>query len=268
MDKLENVKNSKSINNYMKKLKRAAIFVVGAALASQSAQASFTANDLYLGLNSAGASSDYIVDLGQPGVVGVGGSSVIDLSGDFSLSLFNSVFASGPTGVSMGVVGGQSQFPSSYDLFATALRVGGAGDPAVAGSNLSGFNHSQSSIGSAEVALTGNPFPAAGNGVADSSKSWTAFVSPTFTANTFYGASGINPSSAIDGSGVIYEDLWKATPGSPYTYLGYFTLNLNGGNSSLTFSPQAVPEPTTLCLLAGGGLLLLSVRRRFNRQNT
>jgi hypothetical protein len=252
----------------MKKLTSAAILVVvGASLAS--AQVSFTANDLYFGLNDASAPSDYIIDLGQPGVVGVGGSSVVDLSGDISLSVFDSVFTSGPTGVSMGVVGGQNQGqPSpSYDLFVTALRVGGAGVPAVAGSNLSGFNHSQSSIATTEVTLTGNPWPTAGNNVVDSTKSWSAYVSPTFTAHSFYGASGINPSSAIGSSGILYEDLWKATPSSAYSYLGYFTLNLSSGNSSLTFTPQAVPEPTVCSLLGGAGLLLLSLRRQFNRKS-
>jgi hypothetical protein len=201
-------------------------------------------------------------------VVGVGGISVVNLSGDFSASLFATAFPSGPAGVSMGVVGGQNQFPSSYDLFATGLRVGGAGNAWMPGSNLSGFSHSQSIISSAEVSIAGNPsFPTAGNGVLDSSKSWSVNIEPTFTANTFWGASGINPSSAMDASGVIYEDLWKATPSSPYSYLGYFTLNLSGPAPSLTFTPSAVPEPTATTLIAGGTALLLAFRNRFARKN-
>jgi hypothetical protein len=249
----------------MKQSTKAVILAAGAALISQAAQASFTANDLYLGFSSVNAPSDYIIDLGQPGAVGVGGLTPVNLSGDFSMPLFSSAFTSGATGVSMGVVGGQNQFPSSYDLFATALRVGGAGNVALPGSDLSHFNHSANSIGNSEVTLAGNPFPTAGNGIVDPTKSWSANVAPTFTAHSFYGASGINPSSAIDGSGVIYEDLWEATSSSPYTYLGYFTLDLSGANPNLTFTPT--PEPTTISLLAGAGLLLLSFRRRFNRTN-
>jgi hypothetical protein len=248
----------------MKRSSKATVLAASAALVSQAAQAAFTANDLYLGFTSSSASSDYIIDLGQPGVVGVGASSPVDLSGSFSLSMFNTAFHSGPSGVSMGVVGGQNQFPSSYDLFATALRVGGAGDRAIAGSDLSSFSHSQASIANAEVAVTGNPFPTAGNGVLDDTKSWAANIAPTLTASTFYGASGINPNADIGASGVLYEDLWKATPNSPYSYLGYLTLDLSGPNPSLSFT--AVPEPTSFSLI-GAGLLALAVRRPLNRNN-
>jgi hypothetical protein len=237
----------------MKRLTKAGVLAVGVALASQAAQAQFTANDLYLGFTQSSASSDYLIDLGQPGVVGVGGSSVVNLSSDFSMSLFTSIFTGGATGVSMGVVGGQSHFPSSYDLFATAPI----------GSNLSGVNHSQSTIASAEADLTVLPFPTAGSGVADSTKSWNANVSPTFTASTFYGASGIEPDSAIDNTGIINEGLWEATPTSAYSYLGYFTLDTTGGNPSLTFTPSAVPEPNTYAL-GGFALLLCLLLRRFN----
>lgn len=71
----------------------------------------------------------------------------------------------------------------------------------------------------------------------------------------------------MDASGVLYEDLWKATPSSPYTYLGYFTLNLSGPAPSLTFTPSAIPEPTTISMIAGGFALLLGFRNRFAREN-
>jgi hypothetical protein len=247
----------------MKQFTKAAILATGVVLGSQAAKASFTANDLYLGFSSANASADYLVDLGQPAGLGIGGSTPVYLSGDLSASLFNSSFASGPLGVNMGVVGGQNQFPSSYDLYATALRVGGPGDAAVAGSDLSGFSHSAVAIGSAEVTLTGNPFPTAGNGAVDPSKSWTANVAPTFTSSSFYGASGINPNSAIDSSNVLYEDLWNSTPNNPYTYLGYFTLDVSGADPILSFTPSTTvaPEPASAALIVSAGLVILSFRR-------
>ena len=55
---------------------------------------------------------------------------------------------------------------------------------------------------------------------------------------------------------------------APFIYKGYFTLDLTGGSPSLTFTPQAAPEPTVLGLLGGAGLLLLSFRHRFNRKNS
>ena len=157
----------------------------------------------------------------------------------------------------MGVVGGQNQFPSSYDLYATAPI----------GSDLSGITLTATTIGFAEGALTRiTSFPTVGGGIMDSNKLWTANV-PTLTANDFYGASGINPDSAIDGSGIINEGLWEATP-SGTSYLGYFTLDTTGDSPSLTFtSIQVVPEPTTVALLVGGGLLLCSVGRRFGGKN-
>jgi hypothetical protein len=170
----------------------------------------------------------------------------------------------------MGVVGGQNQFPSSYNIYATALRSIGSANPAVAGSDLTGFNHSQTTIGNAVSALTSVPFPTAGNGSVDSGKLWSANVSPTFTAGSFYGASGINPSSAIDNSGVLYEDLWKATSTSGYTYLGFFTLDLSGSSQQLSFTPStvsAVPEPGTVPLIAVAGISWLLLARKLHRKN-
>jgi hypothetical protein len=254
----------------MKLFTKPAVLAAGVSLISLAAHAaSFAANDLYLGFNQASASSDYLIDLGQASAVGVGGSSVVDLSGLVSLSLINSTFTS-PVGVSMGVVGGKSDIPTgTYDLYATALRIGGAGTPGVAGSDLTGFNHSQGTIANAESTLTTVGFPTAGNGLlisSGSSGSWTKNVSPTLSANTFYGASGVDPSSAIDGSGILYEDLWKATPGE-YSYMGYFTLDASGSSASLTFTPTAVPEPASGALFCAGTLFLwVCFRRRFSRK--
>ncbi len=249
----------------MKNFWKASMLAAAIGLISQFTQAATTANDIYLGFYSSGATGDYLIDLGQPGVVGVGGSSIVNLSGDFSMTLFNSTFTSGFTGVSMGAVGGQSTFPSSYDLYATTFRTGGAGIPGVAGSDLTGANHSQSTLSTAYSTLTGVAFPTAGNGIVDANKSWQANVSPTFSAGSFYGASGVNPSSAFDGTGVLYEDLWKATPTS-YTYLGYITMDANQGD--LTFTPVAsVPEPGSLSLLAVGGVAWFALARKLNRKN-
>ena len=92
------------------------------------------------------------------------------------------------------------------------------------------------------------------------------YVSPTFTANSFYGASGVNPSSAFDGTGILYEDLWKATPNNSYTYQGYFTMDANQG--ALFFTPvAAVPEPGSVPLLAVGAFAWFALFRKLNRKN-
>jgi hypothetical protein len=161
----------------------------------------------------------------------------------------------------MGVVGGQNQFPSSYDLYMTAPL----------GYDLSSVTLSSSSIGLAEGSITRiTTLPASGSGVEDATKLWSANI-PTLSANDFYGASGVNPDVAIGESGILEEGLWEATPNNAADYLGYFTLDTTGGSPSLTFtSIQAVPEPAPASILGGGALLLWVIRNRnrFVRKNS
>ena len=76
----------------MKKLTTAALLVGGAILASQSAFAlpTLVNDDLYLGFQNlnGGGTADYIINLGAASGI-VNQSSPVDLSGDFSSSLFN-----------------------------------------------------------------------------------------------------------------------------------------------------------------------------------
>ncbi|HEU5068808.1 MAG TPA: PEP-CTERM sorting domain-containing protein [Verrucomicrobiae bacterium] len=248
----------------MKLLTKPAVWAAGVSLIAAGAQA-FTANDIYLGFSQSGAAGDYLIDLGQVSAIGVGGSTVVDLSSSVSLSQFNSTFVSGPNGVSVGAVGGESAFPSSYSIFATTLRITGPGNPAVAGSDLSSASHSQSVISSAVSDLTQVAFPTAGNGTVDAGKTWASHVL-TLGPGSFYGDSGINPSSTMDASGVVYQDLWGATPSGAYTYLGYFSLDLGGSEASLTFTPTAapVPEPSGMALFGLGAVVCLFTLRNHN----
>ena len=233
----------------------------------------FTANDLYLGFENfnGGATEDYIIDLGQAAGI-TGSSSAVNLSGDFSLSDFNAVLG-GSASLNAGVVGGSQYNPPGWDIYATQLRVGGAGTPSLPGSDESGNTFYEAQISTSIAPLSNLNAPTAGHGLLDASLSWTDYVepAPNQSLQSFYANSGINPSSAIGSGGVLYEDLWGATAtytqGSAFRYLGYFTLDLSGGSPSLTFTPQAVPEPTVLGLLGGAGLLLLSLRRRLSGKN-
>ena len=224
-------------------------------MASQAAQAAFTANDLYLGFTQSTASGDYLINLGQASSV-VGQSTVVDLSSYFDLGMFNTIFTGGAAGVNMGVVGGINQFPSSYDFYVSAP----------VGTDLSGLNYSSTAIGTVVGPIARLAAPAAGTGVNDASKSWAANI-PVNAPNDFLGASGLNPDLAIDGSGIINEGLWQETPGNS-TYLGYFTLDTTGGTGpSLTFtSIQPVPEPTTTAILGGGAVLFGIFRWRTARK--
>ncbi|HKW30069.1 MAG TPA: PEP-CTERM sorting domain-containing protein [Verrucomicrobiae bacterium] len=261
----------------MKILTGAALLVGGGILASQSIFAqTFVQNDLYLGFQNlnGGGSADYIINLGAASGI-VGQASVVDLSSDFSLSLFNSASLQGASSQILGGVVGaaNSAFNSGTAVvYGTALRTSNIGTPALAGSSAPAGLTKQSIDNSTESTLTQLIAPSAGTGLLDSSKSWEAYVEPTLNTSSFYGNAGFNPDSGVNTSSVLYEDLWetsdsgdaRGSSGQPYTYVGYFTLDLTSGNSSLTFTPQAVPEPTILALLGGAGLLLLSFRRRFN----
>ncbi len=248
-------------SNLMKRLATIATLATGIALVSPMAEAeNFPANDLYLGFTSASATSDYIIDIGQGSVLANAGSSV-DLSGAISKSTFDSVFSSGATGVNMSVVGGSLTFQQD-SVYLTQVRLGGAADATVAGSpDLSGLSHSPGSLASAagSISAMSPHLPTAGNGFADAFKSYTTYIAPTLTVQSFYGATGVNPLGTIDNSGVLREDLWHADVNNAYNYVGYLTLDVSGSNPSLTFTPaKAVPEPGTLGLFIGAGIMFLA----------
>lgn len=232
----------------MKRLAKVGIVAVGAALVAQAAQASYTFDDLYLGINQSGA-NDYVIDLGQASAL-TGSSTVVDLTSSYDYNTFNSLFTVGSA--SMGVVGGKYAFPTtSNDIWVTALP----------GTDLSAADHSQGTINSAMADLSGIAFPTAGNSAQLAPASgWTAYVT-TLAPGSFYGDTGLNPSAPTASSLIL--NLYQATGSQGYTYEGYFTLsNPDQSTATLTFTPAAVPEPTTCALIGGGSLLLLAMRRR------
>lgn len=233
----------------MKQLTTLALLIGGTILVSPSAfgQNTFIANDLYMGFqNQAGnATADYIINLGPASGI-VGGTSVVTLTSYFSLANFNAVLGASSS-MFGGVVGGDQY--NTPDLYATQLRSGGAGNPAVPGSTMNS-TPTRSTDGDAASTLSGMNAPAEGTGILDTSKTWEAYVEPTFTSTSFYGTCNVNPDSAIGSGGVLYEDLWftsnnKLSGGNPWVYQGYFTLDLSGA-PKLTFTPKdAAPSLTS-----------------------
>ena len=232
----------------MKKLTAAALLVGGAFLASQSAFGQAVANDLYFGFENqaGGGTADYIINLGAASGI-VGQSSVVDLSSDFSLSDFDSVLGASSR-MFGGVVGGLSSSTSTADLYAAQLR-SGAGTPSVAGSTApAGLSRAQDDNALSDLSTLFSP--ATGTGGLDPNKTWESDVEPANNNNSFYGVTGINPDSSVSLSRVLYEDLWETSSGSlsgtkPFTYLGYFTLDLTGANPKLTFTPKNAPVSLT-----------------------
>jgi hypothetical protein len=232
----------------MRNLTAVVLLMGGAVLASQSAFGQITYNDLYFGFqNQAGSGTqDYIINLG-PATNIVGGSTVVNLSSDFSSSDFNAVL--GASSSMLGGVVGALQGNSTADVYLTQLRSGGAGIPSVAGSTApAGLTRSFDN--GAAVALSTLFSPAAGTGGLDPNKTWESDVEPMFTANSFWGNTGVNPDSPVSSASVLYEDLWFTTSSSisgakPFVYEGYFTLDLTGANPKLTFTPTNAPATLT-----------------------
>ena len=256
----------------MKKLTSAAIFIAGVLAASPSAFGQFTLNDLYMGFQNGGAgasNADYIINLGPASSI-VGSPSVVNLSGDFSLSDFNLVLG-GSSSMWAGVVGGSSAANPSSDIYLTQQRTSNFGNPALAGSSVSAIfsraddNDAASVLGSLNVSLSVG-------GVLDPSKSWESSVEPANDPGSFYGQTDINPDSPVSTSSVLYEDLWynsnsSISGSSGFTYLGYFTIDPSA--SYVNFNPSAapVPEPGTFAIATLGGFSLLLLRRRFGHHH-
>ncbi|HEV2436186.1 MAG TPA: hypothetical protein VG077_09310 [Verrucomicrobiae bacterium] len=248
----------------MRKLISAASLVGGVILASQSAfaQNTFVQNDLYLGFQNSGGGgvADYIINLG-PATNIVGSNVVVDLSADFSSSLFHNSSLQGTSSqIYGGVVGAENAANdggTAY-VYGTALRTSNLGNPALAGSSAPAGPTKQSIDNGTETALSQINGPPAGSGILDNGKSWETYVEPAYTANSFYGNAGFNPDSQVSTNGVLYEDLWETSDsgdprgslGQPYRYIGFFKLDLTGVNPKLTFTSTNVPATLTPPIIA------------------
>jgi len=236
------------MKNVLSNLITAAFITGGVTMVSSSAFAQVVGNDLYMGFQNqaGGATKDYIINLGPASSI-VGGNAVITLTSAFSLANFNTVLGSSPS-MYGGVIGANNANNPS-DVYLTQLRSGGAGAPSVPGSSV-GSTMTRSQDNSTYAVLGTLDGPASGTGVLDSSKSWESDVEPTLTTGSFYGQTGLNPDSVVSKTNVLYEDLWftsssTSTGAKPYVYEGYFTLDLTGGGTKLTFTPKNAPGSLT-----------------------
>jgi hypothetical protein len=269
--------------NSMNRLMKCAALVAGVTLASRAAQAAST--DLIIGFNQyPSVTKDYVIDLGTSAGVGIGGSSVVDLSSSYSSSLFSSTFPGGATGVDVGVVGGAGG--TSARVFATQLRSGGAGVATTPGSTapvniinataLAQTGVLPGSVINANNLTSGNTGATMGNSINTASPdfdangtSWSAIIAPGTSQNlgaVMAGNLNFDPRVSIGGAAATtFLDLWEenrvGASVNSWHYDGYFTLNQSA--NTLTFTPAAlVPEPGSYVLLAGGGLLAIWLRRR------
>jgi hypothetical protein len=270
----------------MKNSYKAALLV---ALGLSGASAVQAQNELYLGFTGAPANntagSDIVIDLGQSSTL-VGQTSVVNLSGDLTsteISAFNSVFTTPGITPYMSVIGANN-VTGSGDAFGTRLRsaaANAAGIDANAGSSLSIKASSTSLVGAANALASDSDLPSpAGSFVQDTSKNYSTQIgtgSGSFSSKSGFGQTvAAAVGNSTDGSGIVIEDLWETTPyvnsSTPNNfYEGFFTFNDTvPGAPTLTFTSAdvtSVPEPTTYGLIAGAGLLVVSLRNQFRRKN-
>lgn len=256
----------------------------GAALVSQAAQADTAPlNDLVLGFNGGTQNSsttyDYVLDLGaSSGFTSASPNQDVTTSSGFSASTFNSIFSTA-TGANVGIVGGKNG--STADMFVSTLRTG----VAATSYTQSGTEAAPpSGITAPNMSLAGG-FPSAvdlgqdqNNGTGADASSWTAKISAgpgspgTSPANWMADVPGANgPMYSYDSTQTITLDMWKnsRTVGGSiagWSYIGDFVIDLSNvaganGTASIVWDPVAVPEPAVYGLVAGAGLLLLSLRR-------
>ena len=240
-----------------KNLMTAALSVGGAILAAQSALGQTyagppsQANDLLFGFQNqaGGGTEDYVINLGQASTI-VGKSTVVDLSGDFSLDDFNAVL-NGGFSMYGGVIGAANvgnTTPNTADVYLTQAR-SGVGVPSTPGSSVS-QTMSRAEDNTAYADLGTLFAPASGTGGLDTGKTWENLVDPAIGTGSFQANTGLNPDSQVSAFSPVYEDLWETTSSSisgqqGFTYLGYFTLDLTGANPVLTFTGKNVAGSLT-----------------------
>ena len=215
----------------------------------------FKTNDLYLGFTQSSAVDDYIIDLGQPSAAGTGGTSVKDLSSQFSATVFKNTFGNSPVGVNMAVVGGNNTFGAG-DVFITQLRTNSFGNPAIPGSVITKTQVSSANLTGDVTPLQnimGNNggLPSASGYALDSTLSYTMYVE-TAGPNNFDTKVGIVPNAPINASSNIVMDLWQIPPASSTNiYYGYFTLNLSQATPAFNFTPATVTTPAPVAGFSG-----------------
>jgi hypothetical protein len=255
----------------MKKHLTALLAMAGIAFVAQdvSAQTTYTGRDLILGLRTTGGANDLEVNVGQASLYYGASSSFLvpgvtaaDINATFGN--FNNVLWSVGGAVRTGD-GGDTAIPVST-LWVTRARtdVNSQSTPWIRQSS-GALAPSATKIASVG-ANYGGQTPTANSPTAavipdGSAQSYHTFVGTGNYGGSFQGnVENLTPASFSSGSSV--SDLYEIRPGSgASTYLGYFSFA--GGTDQLTFVP--VPEASTYGLIAGAGLLILSLRHQFRR---
>jgi hypothetical protein len=247
-------------------IKTAVLASAGLAIASSSAMAasSYNDQDVLLSFFKSGASSDLIVDLGPVSQYTPGTSFDLSTVG-FSAASLLTQFAGNLNGVTWTAFAG-NDLGAKNQVWATT-----ASPTPIANANLNAIivptDAAINSFGGNDIGGT------AATPVVGTTTEFTVATSYAFSATVYQGShSGkidgkfsANTDLAASGSFVstgYFDDVAAGT--GPSTLLGDFTINATTGDAQWNGAP--VPEPAAYGLLAGAGLLALSLRRQFSGQ--
>jgi hypothetical protein len=212
----------------MRKTPKYALLLASALAVAASAQAQYVNGDLLVGFT--GGSQDFIYDLGQAS----------------SLTLGRTWNLGANLGTQFGVLGALNS--GSY-IFATSA------DSAENGYNYSTafFNQDRADISSIAGSLT---LGQSRTTAPTDTTGWTMETAQAAgTPGNYLFNHMFNPNVSVDSTAYFFANGSTVTPDSFFSY--------NSFSGQLAFGTAAVPEPTTVSLMGGLGLLLLAFRRRF-----
>jgi hypothetical protein len=224
------------------------------------------AQDALLGFNDAGGTAnDYVTDLGALSQFTT--TTTINLSSDFSAASFTAAFGATPdSNVAAGFVGSTSGILLESYAGGTPAGALPSGTPTITGYN-------QSSTDASSV-LTG--VYASSTSAVNGIDGWSYIISQSTTSGGAQGGNALaqntgNPEGLLS-SGAITLAVYEATATTgrhaattPFTEIG--TLAVNTATDSVIYNGVAVPEPNTYGVLAGAGLLIVSLRNKFSGKN-
>ena len=243
-------------------IKTTMLVTAGMALMINAAHAQYSAGDLVIGFTS-GTGNDVVYDLGKFSTFTDGEQWNLLSSLTVTPGTYSSL-----SGLNWGVVGAQSTGLSSSLKTVYSTVPHGQSSAPVSIPNTSTYNGIATSINTIGQFITSGK---AGTDPSSDAASWNGetIVGGSGTYFNNYGsATPNNPNSVTPSSftsGAVIEDLYGVKANNTAAaLLGTMTFDSTG---TLTFNVSAVPEPSTYGVLAGLGLLALSVRRQLGLFN-